>query len=158
MNGPTSFGSDDAGESADSETAGRRRGRLAGARRRVGGLFAPRAFLLALALVSAGLLVGGSVPLLGAVGRLVGVAVGAFALGLVGARRRYLEVAVAGGLAAGLAFVLGVLTSALFPIGVSVLQDYGVTLAGVGAGSGALAALVGHYLGRDLRAGLTHDL
>lgn len=152
MRGPTPFGDEETAESGERD---RRGGAI---RRRLDRLFDVRAFLVALALVSAGLFVGGAVPLFGAVGRLVGVAVATFALGLAGSRRRYLEVAVAGALAAGVGFVLGVLTSALFPVGVSVLRDHGVALAGVGSGGGALTAVVGYYFGRDLRAGLTRDV
>lgn len=113
-----------------------------------------RGFLLALGLAVAGLLLGGLVPLLGPVGRVVGVGVAAFALGLFGSRRRYVETGLAGAFAAGLAAVLGALGTGFFPV----LVGYGVEIAGVGVGIGLLASLVGHYLGRDLRAGFTRGL
>jgi hypothetical protein len=115
-------------------------------------------FLLALVLSVVAVVAGGAVPLLGFVGRLVGLFVVAFAIGLVGRERRYLEVGLAAALASGMGFVVGTLTSAFFPFAVRLLSEYGVAIAGVGAGVGALAALVGHYFGRDLRDGVTRDL
>jgi len=149
---------DSAGFDADDGRNGRRdRGRLAGVGRRVGRIFEGKPFLLALVAVTGGMLLGGSVPLIGAAGRFAGIFAVAFALGLAWSRRRYLEVGLAGALAAGLGFLLGVLTS-LFPVGVAVLGDHGVAVAGVGAGTGALTALAGYYFGRDLRAGMTRDV
>jgi hypothetical protein len=129
-------------------------GRLAGVRRRLGGLFAPRLFLLALVLSVVGVLVGGAVPLVGVVGRLLGVALAGFVLALIASGRRYVEAGLAGALAAGLGFVFGVLDVLLLPV----VADYGVQVAGVGVTAGLVAALLGHYLGRDLRAGLTREL
>ena len=82
----------------------------------------------------------------------------AFAAGLVGSRSRYLEVGLAGAVAAGAAFLLGTLTSVFAPIAGRVLADYGVAIVGVGTGAGLLVALAGHYFGRDLRDGLTRDV
>lgn len=129
-----------------------------GVRRRLGGLFSVRWFLLALVLSVVGIVVGGAVPLVGFVTRLLGLLAAGFALGLLSSRRRYVEVGLAGGIAAGLGFVLSTLTSAFFPFAVRLLADYGVAIAGVGAVTGALVMIVGHYLGRDLRGGLTRDL
>ncbi|MFB6108187.1 MAG: hypothetical protein ABEJ82_05000 [Haloplanus sp.] len=129
-------------------------GRLAGVRRRLGGLFSPKLFVLALALSLVGLLVGGAIPIIGVVGRFVGVALAGFALGLVADRRRYVEVGLAGAVAAGLGFVASALGTVLIPY----VVDYGVEIAGVGATAGLVSALVGHYFGRDLRAGLRRDL
>ncbi|MEF8779336.1 MAG: hypothetical protein V5A46_01485 [Haloferacaceae archaeon] len=39
-----------------------------------------------------------------------------------------------------------------------VLRDYGVTVAVVAAVVGLVLATLGHYFGRDLRAGLSRDL
>lgn len=110
-------------------------------------VFSPRGFLIALALVVGGWLAGGFA--LGSLGGLLGAAAAGFTLGIVG-RRRYSELALAGGVAAGVSatfnhLVLAVLTGFAAP-------------AVLGAGSGALAAVVGHYLGRDLLDGLTRDL
>lgn len=116
----------------------------------VEGLFSIRAFLVLAAVTVGGMLLVGAVLPFGAVGGLLGVAAAAFGAGLVGERRRYLEVTLAGALASGLSWVLGNLVlTALGP---------GVPLVAVGVGFGAVAALVGHYFGRDLREGLTRDL
>jgi hypothetical protein len=117
-------------------------------------VFSIRTFLVALALAVVGLVVGGLVPVVGIVGRFVGLFVAAFAVGLLSARRSYLEVALAGALAAGLGFLLSALGTALVPI----VADYGVEIAGVGAATGLLVSVVGHYFGRDLRAGLTTEV
>lgn len=123
-----------------------------GGRRR--GWFSPRTFLVVLVVSVAGLVVGGSLPVVGLVGRFVGLFVVAFAVGLLANRRRYVEVGVAGGLASGLGFVLGSLATPLFPV----VAQYGVEIAGVGTTAGVLVSLAGHYFGRDLRDGLTRDL
>ncbi|MCO8267303.1 hypothetical protein NKF06_12075 [Haloferax sp. AB510] len=125
---------------------------------RLSGLFSPRVFLAALLLSIGGLLVGGAIPIVGFIGRFVGIAAAGFVLGLVGSKRRYTEVVLAGAIAAGLAFVLSTLFAVFAPFAVQLLADYGVAIAGVGAASGGLAGLVGHYFGRDLRAGLTEEL
>ncbi|MFB6250878.1 MAG: hypothetical protein ABEI27_04195 [Halobellus sp.] len=117
-----------------------------------------RSFLLVLALSVAGVVVGGSIPIVGSIGRFLGLFAVAFAIGLAGSRRRYLEVGVAGAVAAGFAFVLGTLTSVFAPVAVSVLSDFGLAIAGVGVGGGLLVSLLGHYFGRDLRSGLTRDV
>lgn len=153
---------------ADSETTGGTEsaenagGRLTGLRRRLTQVFSPRRFLLAVVLVGVGVaaggFIGGVIPLLGTVGRILGVVAATFLLGLVRSRRQYLEVTVAGAVVAVLAVVSSTVSGAFLPVGVSVLQDYGIALAGIGAGSGAAAALLGYYFGRDLRAGLTKSL
>jgi len=138
---------------AASTSGGRLRGRLPS-----GPTVSIRSFLVVLALLLVGLFVGGSIPLVGAVGRFVGLFAAAFAIGLGGSRSRYLEVGLAGALASGAAFVLGTLTSVFAPIAVSVLADYGLAIAGVGVVSGLVASLAGHYFGRDLRDGLTREI
>jgi len=141
--------SDDGDESTESSSSGRLR---LGARFRR--LFAPRVFLLAVVLSVVGLVAGGLVPVVGYLGRFVGITLAAFTLAFLASGRRYIEAGLAGALAAGLGFVLGTLNSALFPV----VADYGLQIAGVGTTAGLLAALVGYYFGRDLRAGLTKDL
>ena len=113
-----------------------------------------RGVALALALALAGIVAGGVVPVLGSVGRFVGLFLAAFALGLVGSRRRYVATGLAGALAAGVASLLSVLWTPFLPV----VAEYGVEIAGVGAGLGLLVSVAGHYVGRDLRAGLTRDL
>ena len=144
------------------EEAAESGGRLAGLKRRAARIFSPRSFLVSLLAVLAGIaaggFVGGLIPFLGTVGQVLGVVGGAFLLGLVRARRGYLEVAAAGAVAATLLVLSSTLGGAFLPVGVEVLQQYGLALAGVGAGTGAAAALVGYYFGRDLRDGLTRPL
>lgn len=127
-------------------------------RGRFGGLFAPRLFLVALVLSVVAVVVGGAVPVVGFLGRLAGLFAVAFALGVLTSGRHYLEVGLAGALASGLGFVVSTFTAVFFPFAVRLLSDYGIAIAGVGAGVGALAALLGHYFGRDLRDGLSRDL
>jgi hypothetical protein len=152
---------EDAGDESRTESATRTRdddqssSRLRG---RLGGLFSPRVFLVALLLSVVAVVAGGFVPLVPFVGRLAGLFAVGFLVGVVGSERRYTEVGLAGALASGLGFVLSTLTAAFFPFAVRLLAEYGVAIAGVGAGVGALAALVGHYVGRDLRDGLTREL
>lgn len=136
-----------------------------GLRARVGGrlkrVFSPRAFGVSLALLVGGLLAGGAlfafVPLLGNVGGLLGLFAAAFLIGALGSRRNLAEVGLAGATAAGAGFVLDALSASL-PLGTIWLRDYGLAIAGVGAGAGLLVSLVGYYFGRDLRAGLTREL
>jgi hypothetical protein len=145
-------------ERRQADAAASRTASSASGRGRLGRLFSVRTFLLALALSIVAVVVGGAVPLVGFLGRLVGLFVVAFAVGLLAPDRHYLEVGLAGALASGLGFVVATLTSAFFPFAVRLLSEYGVAIAGAGAGVGALAALVGHYFGRDLRAGVTQEL
>ncbi|WP_435077424.1 hypothetical protein [Halococcus sp. AFM35] len=119
-------------------------------RERVGRFFSVRAFFVALALVAVGVVLGGFVPVLGAVLRYVGVFAATFALGAASERRHYLEAGLAG---------------ALVPTIGTLLEYFALTIAGVGlpviaiaAGIGLLAGLAGHYFGRDLRDGLTREL
>ncbi|WP_256545591.1 hypothetical protein [Halobellus inordinatus] len=151
---------DAAGRSADDASArgGRLRRVLPSAPGSLRSPFSIRSFLVVLALSVVGVVAGGSIPLVGSVGQFLGLFVVAFAVGAVGSRRRYLEVGLAGAIAAGLAFVLGTLTSVFAPVAVRILADYGVAIAGVGVGAGLLASLAGHYFGRDLRDGLTRDV
>lgn len=116
-------------------------------------LFSPRGFVLAFLAAAAGLAAGSAVPLVPGAG-LLGVALGTFLLGAVGERRRYVECGLAGAVVAGLSLVL---TSTNLVV-LAALRDLGPQLAVIGAGGGLIASLVGHYLGRDLRAGLTADL
>lgn len=115
-------------------------------------LFSPKFFLFAL-LAFGGALVAGNtvVPFVPVVGGLVGLLAVAFLLGLVVDRRRYAEVGVAGAVSSAAVTFLG-------NIFLSVVGNVGVPLALVGAGGGLIAALVGYYLGRDLRTGLTREL
>lgn len=130
---------------ADSDAGGGLRGR---ARTRAASVFSVRTFVVALLLATGGVLAGTAIPLVGTLGGVLGVGAAGALLGLLG-RRAYPEVALAGLLAAGVAALLDFLVVSLLA---------GPTVAVVGAGAGAVAGVVGHYLGRDLRAGLTRDL
>lgn len=119
---------------------------------RLGDLFSVRALLLALGLSAAGTMVAGIVPgLPDGIAALLGVFAGTFLLGVVATRRRYVESAVAG---AGVAVV----TTLLNYFAISLLSGFGLTLELLSGGAGLLAGLLGHYFGRDLRAGFTRDL
>lgn len=154
-------GRPDSDTQSGSTTGERSRPRLRGRLRlgeRLGGLVrnplpsppSPRSFVLSLAVTVVFMFVGGQLVPLPASG-LLGVFTGAFILGVVSARRRYLELGVSGAVAAGLSWVVGSITLAA-------LAGLAVPLAAFGAGSGAIAALLGHYFGRDLRDGLTRDV
>ncbi|MFC6941553.1 hypothetical protein ACFQE8_16525 [Salinirubellus sp. GCM10025818] len=144
---------------ADREPDGRRgersrgRGRIRG---RLGGVFSPRGFLLAFVLTLGGFLLGSAVPLVGAVPflggilGLVGIFAAGFLLGTLG-RRGYLELLVAGAATAGVGLLLDQFV-------LSIVADLALPLAAVGATAGALAAVLGHYFGRDLRDGATRSL
>lgn len=127
---------------------------------RVGGLFSPKLFLGVLLASLLAAFLGGAVPIVGFVGRFLGLFAVGFGVGLLSEKRRYLEVGLAGAFASGLLWVLTTLTStfAFAPFAVELLAQYGLAIAGVGAGTGVLASLAGHYFGRDLRDGLTREI
>ncbi|MEZ3114425.1 hypothetical protein RYH80_00590 [Halobaculum sp. MBLA0147] len=149
---------DGAGAETD-ESSGGLRSRLPG-RPSLGlsGLFGPKRFLLALGLAVGGLVAGGAVPFVGAVTQYVGLFAAAFGYGLVASDSAYVETSVAGAVAAAVALVLNTLSAGGFVVGTDVLGRYGITLTAVGVGLGLLVSLVGHYFGRDLRAGVTRDV
>ncbi|MFB6157986.1 MAG: hypothetical protein ABEJ34_09110 [Haloferacaceae archaeon] len=112
-----------------------------------------RGLALAVAAAVAGTALGGVVPVFGALGRLAGLLLAGFGLGLAG-RCRYAEVGIAGATVGAVATVLGALGPLLLPL----VADYGTAIGGVGAGTGLLVSLAGHYFGRDLRAGFTREV
>jgi len=119
-----------------------------------GGLPSTRDVGVALLVVVVSMVAGSMVPVLGSIGSLggaVGVFTGAFALGLASGTSRYLELAFAAAVAAGLAAFLSSLQIAL-------VSDAGIPLAAFGATTGLLAAMLGHYFGRDLRDGVTRSV
>lgn len=121
--------------------------------------FSGKAFALALVAVAAGVFAGGAIPLIGGtVGSAGGVFLAAFAIGLALSARRYVETGAAGAAAGALVAVTNVLNVGFLPIGVDYLQQWGLSLLAVGGGLGLVVALLGHYFGRDLRAGLTQDV
>lgn len=135
--------------SASSSTPSESSGVRARLRERARRVFSVRAFLVALALAVGTFLIAGVALPFESVAGLVGVFAVGFALGLAG-WRRYVEVALAGAATAGVGMVL----QDLFLSFLAGLAPAGV----LGAGTGLLAAVVGHYLGRDLRDGLTREL
>lgn len=121
--------------------------------------FSARAFVLALATVAVGVFVGGSIPLIGGtIGSAAGVFLAAFLVGLALSSRKYVETGIAGTVAGGGVAVTSVLGIGFLPIGIDYLQEWGLPLLAVGGGVGLVLALLGHYFGRDLRAGLTEDI
>ncbi|OYR43329.1 hypothetical protein [Halorubrum sp. Hd13] len=121
--------------------------------------FSAKAFALALAAVAIGVFVGGAIPLIGGtIGSAGGVFLAAFLIGLALSARRYVETGLAGAAAGALVAVTNVLGVGFLPIGFDYLQQWGLPLLAVGGGVGLVAALLGHYFGRDLRAGLTADV
>ncbi|GGJ02575.1 hypothetical protein GCM10008995_10430 [Halobellus salinus] len=144
-----------ADSTSDASSGSRLRGLLPSG---VGPSFSLRSFLVILVASVAGVVAGGAIPIVGSVGRFLGLLAVAFAAGLIGSRSRYLEVGLAGAVAAGTAFLLGTLTSIFAPVAVQFLADYGVAIVGVGVGTGFLVSIVGHYFGRDFRDGLTREV
>ena len=123
-----------------------------------GRLFSGKATLLAILLTGIGMFLGGAIPLIGGIGRFVGLFLAAFLVGLVLSSRRYLETGLVGAGAATVTVLSGFLGAAFLPVSLQVLQDYGVSFAVVAAAVGLTLAVVGHYLGRDLRDGLSRDV
>jgi hypothetical protein len=125
-----------------------------GLRGRVGSratsLFSPRLFLAALLLSVFGVFASSTfLPIPGS--GLLGVFLAAFMFGLVVPERRYVEAALAGGIAIGGSFLLD------FAV-VAFLGGFGLPVAALGTALGAAVGIVGNYFGRDLRAGLTRDI
>jgi hypothetical protein len=108
-----------------------------------------RSLAAAVVLVAAGAFLVGEL-LSGTVGTLLGVALGGSLYGTLSDTRHYTETSLAGALAGGVSVLLGNLALSLIGVG--------VPLVAVGAVGGGLAGLVGHYLGRDLRDGLTREI
>ena len=120
------------------------------------GLFSLRVFVGMLVLALGVGLLGGfvPVPLISGFAGLIGVFAAAFVVGLASAERHYVESGLAGAAAAGVILVLSNLSVVFLAAFRDIVPEVGV----IGAGAGLLAALVGHYFGRDLREGLTADL
>ncbi|WP_436931805.1 hypothetical protein [Halosimplex halobium] len=112
-----------------------------------------RSFLLAAVVVVGGMFAGSAVPLIGSVTGLIGLFLGAFLLGAASGTRRYVPVAVAGAAAAVFATMMqGVLT-------LTFVESVGLApTAALGATTGVVVAVLGHYFGRDLRDGLTREI
>lgn len=140
-------------EGRETQTQGEARTAAGGGdERRFRRYFEPKSAGISAVLVLAGALVGGIVPipLIGSFTKLLGVFGAAFLHGVTASDSRYAETLVAGGVV-GLA--LAVLTNPILA-----LSGVGVPIVAVSTGLVVLAALVGHYFGRDLRDGLTRDV
>ena len=121
--------------------------------------FSLKGFAVALLAVVVGTVLAGLVPLVGGtVGGVAGVLLGTFLVGLVFASSNYVETGLAGALAGAGTAVSSVFGVGFLPIGIDYLGRWGLPLLAVGAGVGLLCGLVGHYFGRDLRAGITGEL
>jgi len=147
-------------ESGESSETGRS-GFRARFRKRRQGLFSLRAFAGVLVLALGAGFLGGAIPIVGSLiggfAGVLGVFAAAFVVGLVSSGRHYVESGLAGAAAAGITLLLTIVTSlnvAFLPALRDTVPEIGV----IGAGAGLLAALVGHYFGRDLRDGLTVDI
>jgi hypothetical protein len=141
----------DRGGSGSRESSHGRLGRLrAGLGRRLGGWFSLRAFTVAVVAATAGLVAGNLFVPFGQVGGVLGLFAAAFLAGLV-YRRAYAEWLLAGAIVGGASVLLS------FAI-LSLATGTGIDFALIGGGAGAASGIVGHYLGRDLRKGLTKEV
>jgi len=121
--------------------------------------FSAKSFAVVVAAVALAVFLGGSIPLIGGtIGSAGGVFLAAFLVGLVFSARKYVETGIAGAAAGAGTAVMNVLGIGFLPIGIDYLQQWGLSLLAVGGGLGLLVALLGHYFGRDLRAGLTQSV
>ncbi|MFC5134847.1 MULTISPECIES: hypothetical protein [Haloferacaceae] len=121
--------------------------------------FSLKSFAVAVLAVVLGTVLVGLVPLVGgAIGGVAGVLLGTFLVGLIFASPNYVETGFAGALAGAGTAVSSVLGVGFLPIGIDYLGQWGLPLLAVGGGVGLLCGLVGHYFGRDLRAGVTGEL
>lgn len=121
--------------------------------------FSLKSFALVVLAVGFGVVLGGAIPLIGGtIGPALGVLLGAFLVGLLFSSRKYVETGIAGTVAGAGTAVTSVLGVGFLPIGLDYLSEWGLPLLAVGGGLGLLLALVGHYFGRDLRAGVTGDV
>jgi hypothetical protein len=115
-------------------------------------LFSTRWFTVSLVATAASLLLGGMViPILGQFGAYIALFAVMFVLGLVSSESHYVEVGLAAGLVSGAFALLRNVTFA-FASGTT------FNLVLFGGGIGLVAGVLGHYFGRDLKAGLGRDV
>lgn len=110
--------------------------------------FSPKAYLALVAVISAGVIAGSTV--LPFAGRMIGMFLTAFLIGLIASKRRYLEMGAAGA-------SVGII-AAMFNFTILVSIGFTQGVLAVGTTTGALACLVGYYFGRDLKSGLSRDI
>lgn len=138
-------------ETGTAESSGEQSNSDAGiVRSRLASIATMRSLGTALALSVVGVIAFSFVPILSIANSVLGIATAGFAYGLGSEHRRYVEMALAGAVTGGGATLLGNLAVAAFASGTMLL--------GIALLAGAIAGAVGHYFGRDLRAGLTADL
>lgn len=118
--------------------------------RTLGRVLSTRGLVAGLVLTALFAVLFGLVPLVGLLGQLLGIGVAGFVYGLVAGESRYLELALSGALVGTGSALLGNL--------LVVTLGSATALLGFGLFGGALAAVVGHYFGRDLRDGLSREL
>jgi hypothetical protein len=118
-------------------------------RSKLGALGSTQGLVISMVLALGGAMAGGLLPL-GIVGNALGIFLGGFVYGMVAGEHHYLEFGLAAALIAALIAVFGNL--------VMTIAGPGIPIVLVGAGLGLVAGLVGHYFGRDLRAGLVRDI
>lgn len=149
-------GLDEFGDSGLDETAGQGAGgdssggilrSLYG--RTIGRVLSTRSLGIAVGLTLVFSFVFSIIPFLGLLGQLVGIGAAGFLYGLLASDGRYTELLVAGALVGGVSALLGNLLVVTFG---------SLGLLGIGLLGGALAAVGGHYFGRDFRDGLTRDV
>jgi len=117
------------------------------------------ALAIALGATGGGAVLGGLIPLIGGtIGTAGGVLLGAFLFGMGARSNRYAESGLAGALVGAATAVTSVLGIGFLPVGIDYLSQWGLPLLAVGGGVGLCLGLLGHYLGRDLRAGVTQEL
>lgn len=133
---------------ADAETAEASGGLRASVGKRIG--LSKRGLAVSTVVAFVGIFLLGAVAPFGLVGNLAGLFLATFLYGAVAGDSQYLSVGLTGGAVSGLAGVLGNLTLTLL--------GPGIPIAAVAALGGAVAGVLGHYFGRDLRDGLTREL
>jgi len=134
---------------AETDTSRGIRGRIG---RRIGSVFSVRTFGIALVLsVTLAFVAGAVIPFIpDNVTGLVGIFLAGAVIGAGSGNRHYLEVGAATLMTGALTILLSNFTIAVF--------GPGVPLVAVGASTSGIAGLLGHYVGRDFRSGLTRDI
>lgn len=118
--------------------------------RTVGRVLSTRSLGIALVVTFVFSMLFSLIPLVGLLGKLLGIGVAGFVYGLIGSSSRYPEHLLAGGIVGGGSALLG----NLLVIGFGSMTG----LLALGVLGGALTATVGHYFGRDMNQGLTRDI
>lgn len=118
--------------------------------RTVGRILSTRSLGIALVVTFVFSMLFSLIPLVGLLGKLLGIGVAGFVYGLIGSSSRYPEHLLAGGIVGGGSALLG----NLLVIGFGSMTG----LLALGVLGGGLTATVGHYFGRDMNQGLTRDI